>query len=47
MGSDRDENRSKDKKVVREWEAQGKVEDGQGKWSSPEFVVPKKNGKCR
>ena len=31
--------------LVREWEAQGKVEEGQGEWSSPAFVVPKKNGK--
>ncbi len=33
--------------LVREWEAQGKVEEGQGEWSSPAFVVPKKNGKWR
>ena len=33
--------------LVREWEAQGKVEEGQGEWSSPAVVVPKKNGKWR
>ena len=33
--------------LVREWEALGKVEEGCGEWSSPAFVVPKKNGKWR
>ena len=33
--------------LVLEWEAQGKVESGQGEWSSPDFVVPKKNRKWR
>ena len=33
--------------LVQEWEAQGKVESGQCEWSSPAFVVPKKNGKWR
>ena len=28
--------------LVREWEAQGKVEEGQGECSSPAFVVPKR-----
>ena len=36
--------------LVQEWEAQGKVESGQGEWSSPAFVVPKKmvrgEGEC-
>ena len=33
--------------LVQDWESQGKVESGQGEWSIPAFVVPKKNGKWR
>lgn len=33
--------------LVREWVKGGKVEDGQGEWSSPAFVVAKKGGKWR
>ena len=33
--------------LVEEWMRDGKVEDGQGPWSSPAFVVAKKGGKWR
>ena len=33
--------------LVKGWKEQGKVEEGQGEWSSPAFVVSKKNGKWR
>jgi len=33
--------------LVKDWENQGKVEQGVSEWSSPAFVVAKKNGKWR